>query len=488
MGRVAVVVGGTGLAGYELPVHLLEDFSGAEAFDKVAVLSRSVSERTFKGKSSRAVVPLRADLGDAQSVATALRAAGCERVTHVFWLVDANRPPKLANAVAIRRLLAVSALLGPVTRAMLESAPSSVQAAVYGQMAYLAGSGSQPRNIEWLGNMLAALELVRAPLENWTMCHGGKHYGMHLGPSVYSGYATPFEEDEHKCVGPLSYFEMQDWLEAAAAAKGFSWNVVRPTFIMGSSPERSDSTQNLGLVLAIYAHVLRAQGKPLLFPGSAGAWEARIQLSTSKKVAHVAAWAATASAAGLERHRARGANQNQRASQDAYRDPEPRSVMNQAFNVVSCDEFSWRELWPQVARYFAMAPGPEPDSHGGLLCLDVMGGAEHAERTWGELRARHGLQDLPLANVFNADFLDKSFVATWDSGFSSTKLARAGFPKDQLLESDPLRIMVDLFAELQDVNLIPRKPSSKAASPRRMARRAKRRLAEANKQLLALHA
>jgi hypothetical protein len=118
-----------------------------------------------------------------------------------------------------------------------------------------------------------------------------------------------------------------------------------------------------------------------------------------------------------------------------------------------------------------------------------MGGVEQAERTWGELRARHGLQDLPLANLFNADFLDKSFVATWDSGFSSAKLARAGFPKDQLLESDALRIMLDLFAELQDDNLIPRKPSSKAASPSRMARRAaKRKLADANKQLLALHA
>ncbi len=485
MGRVAVCVGGTGLAGYELPVHLLNDFTGAEAFDKVAVLSRNVSDTTFEGKSARAVIPLRADLGDAQSVAAALRLAGCEKVTHVFWFVDANRPPKLANAVAIRRLLAVSEMLGPVTRAMLENAPSSVQAAVYGQMAYLAGSGSQPRNLEWLSNMLAALEIVGAPLDSWTMCHGGKHYGMHLGPSVYSGYVTPFEEDEHKCVGPLSYFEMQDWLEAAAAAKGFSWNIVRPTFIIGNSPERSESTQNFGLVLAIYAHVLRAQGKPLIFPGSAGAWDARIQLSTSKKIAHVAAWAATASAAGLERHSAPGRPRGAEAG--AYCDPEPRSVRNQAFNVVSCDEFSWGELWPQIARYFSMAPGGKPDSRGGLLCLDVMGGAEQAERTWSELKARHGLQDLPLANVFNADFLDKSFVATWDSGFSSAKLARAGFPKEHVLESDALRIMFDFFVELQDVKLIPRKPS-KPASPSKTARRAKRRLAEAHKEQLALHA
>jgi hypothetical protein len=460
MGRVAVCVGGTGMASYELPVHLLNDFTGPDAFDKVAVLALGVNENTFKGKSKRPVIPLLgANLNDAKSIAEALRKCDCTGVTHVYWFLDANRPPKLANAVTMRRLMSIGDMCGPVTRAVLDNSPVSVQERVYGQLAYLAGSGSQPRNIDWLNNMMAALEEVKAPLQNFTMGHGGKHYGMHLGPSLYTGYATPFEEDVHKCVGPLSYFEMQEWVEAKAAEKGFSWNIVRPTFIIGNSPEKTNTTQSFGLVFAIYAHILKAQGKPLVFPGSDGAWDCKIQLSTSKKIAHVAAWASTGCASGLEKHRKDGAKGR------AYRNPDDKSVKNQAFNVVSCDEFSWGELWGELAAYFSMASGGKPNSRGGQLCIDVMGGQEAADKTWGELKAKYGLQDLTFTQVFNADFLDKSFTATWDSQFSTKKIAKAGYPKDQVLESEPLQIMYEFLDGLQADKLIPPKPS-RASSPR----------------------
>ncbi len=458
MGRIAVIIGGTGMAACQLAPHLADDFTGKDAFDKVAVLALGVNEETFKGKSKRAITPLKgANLNDAKTIAASLREAGCEQVTHVYWFLDANRPPKLGHTVELRQAMTVvTDNLRGVVKPIINATPETLKSKMYGQLAYLAGSGEQPKNIEWLNNVMSALDEVKAPLANFTMCHGGKHYGMHLGPALFPDYATPFEEDKHKCHGPLSYFEMQEWLEAKAAEKKFAWNIVRPTFIIGNAIEKTNTTQSFGLVLSIYANVLKAQGRPLVFPGPVGAWNARIQLSTSTKIAHVAAWASTNSVAGLHKFAMLP------DAAESYSDPAYRATANQAFNVVSCPEFSWGEIWEQIARYFGMQSGGAPTTMGGMLAMDVMGGEQAAAREWRQMQRNHDLQKLTFNEVFNADFLDKSFTSTWDSQFSTDKISKARFPEDQVLESDALSIMTDFFDSLKRDKLIPAEDKRKS--------------------------
>jgi len=433
------------MAACELPVHLINDFKGAQAFDKVAVLARRVSQATFANKTSRPVIPLRgADLNDRQSIVDRLKANNLEGVTHVFWFVDANRPPKVGNAVVLRYILKATEYLQPITTTFLGHSPQFVQDRMYGIVAYFSGSASNQQNLSWMGNVLGALESLNAPLENFTLGTGGKQYGMHLGPHVWSGYSTPFDEDKTKCPGPLSYFDMQDYLEQQARVLDFRWNVVRPTYIIGCCPEMTNTTQSFGLVFGVYASILKHQGLPLVYPGTPGNWYAKIQVSTSKKIAHVAAWAATASSAGLSsvynRH---------------FEDPDVETIQNQAFNVVSCHAFSWSEIWEDLAKYFGMKSGGAPRSVTGQPCLDVLGGEDTAEVLWNGLIQKHNLEQLAFQKVFNADFLDKSFSAGWDSQFAVDKLGRSGYPSDIIVESDAAAILIEFLDRLVADRVLP---------------------------------
>jgi len=443
--KIALVVGGTGMAAYELAPHLLNDFTGKHSFAKVAVLALGVDENTFKGRSERAVIPLKgANLNNMESIAKALRECDCTQVTHVYWFLDANRPPKLGNAVMFRKGLNLATGLKKIINLTIDGSPGFLKHKIFGTLASLAGSGSQPRNIDWLNNTFHALEEVDAPIQSFTLGTGGKHYGMHLGPSMFSGYETPFEEDKHKCPGPLSYFEMEDFIQARAKAKGFRWNCVRPTFIIGLAPEMTNVTQSFGLVFGVYAAILKEQGRPLIFPGGKGAWNCRLQLSTSKKIAQVAAWCSNLTADGIAH------------SRKSSTDLDVTAVGNQAFNVVSCDEFSWGEIWSDLANYFHMPSGGEPVDNSGSLAVDIIGGEKEAARVWELLQKKYSLADYKFSQVFNADFFDKSFTSTWDSQFSTKKLIKCGYPKDQIFEGkSALSIVTNFMDTLKESKFIP---------------------------------
>ena len=197
---------------------------------------------------------------------------------------------------------------------------------------------------------------------------------------------------------------MEDWLKSKADAAGFSWNIIRPTFIIGKTPHPTPVTQSFGLVLGVYACILKAKGKPLIFPGPMVRikscenlvnlwsclqknWNCRNQLTTSTKIAEVAAWAAV----------------NKEAN-------------NQAFNVTSCGDFSWSDgTWEAMAKYFGMKFEQPTGGAGGYDAVEILG--QDAEAIWKSLLRNPGAKlDLPFAQVFNNDFFDKSFSPTWDAG------------------------------------------------------------------------
>lgn len=420
MGKIALVVGGTGIAGNAILPYLLNE-RGAE-YDTAICLALEVNETTFASRTSRQYIPLVCNLNEKEAVIRGLVKIGSPPITDVYWFAEANRPPKLASVVMMRRLLAVADRLAPATHALLKISLPSVHDQLYGTLAQLAGSGVNEKNQLWMANVLDALKEIGAPLKVFVLGTGGKHYGMHLGPSMWSDYSSPFFEDTTKCPGPLSYFDAQCFIRERAQKDGFTWNEVRPTFIIGICPELSEATQSFGIALATYALIMKAQGKKLMYPGTDGSYKAMINLCTSEKIAEVAVWST--------------------------------DHPNQAFNCPSCPPFSWEQAWKEIAAWFGMEPAdPEKKIEGESSAL--MAGPD-AEIIWKDLQSAFSLVGHDFNCLLNYDFLDKSLMAGYDSVFSTAKLEEFGFPKDRIYEyKNGADCMKAFFARLVAEKVIP---------------------------------
>jgi nucleoside-diphosphate-sugar epimerase len=420
MGKVALVVGGTGMAGNGIVPHLLNQ-RGAE-HDTVICLSLSVDEETFASRTTRKCVPLRCNLDDKEAVVKGLADIGSPAVTDIYWFTEANRPPKLGNVLTTRRLLAATDRLAPLIHRLVKASPQLVGNQLYGTMSRLAGSGVNERNQLWIKNVLDALQEIDAPVRVFVLGTGGKHYGMHLGPSLWPGYSSPFQEDKAKAPGPLSYFDMQAFVRQRAAEDGFTWNEVRPTFIIGLAPELSPSTQSFGIALATYASILKAQGKQLRYPGTDACYNAMINLNTSERIAEVAVWST--------------------------------DHPNQAFNCPSCPPFSWRQVWGEIAAWFGMEPA---DPARKLLgeSSELVAGPD-APRIWKHLRSAHSLAGNDLECLLNYSFLDKSLMVGYDAVSDTAKLKKFGFPEDRINEyPSGSACMTAFFERLVKEKIIP---------------------------------
>ena len=420
MGKIALVVGGTGMAGNGILPHLLNE-KGAE-YDTALCLALKVDETTFASRTSRKYIPLVCNLNEKESVKQALIDIGSPAITDVYWYAEANRPPKLGSAVTMRRLLAVSDRLAPALHGLMKISSQKVHDQLYGNLAQLAGSGVNEKNQLWMGNVLDALKEIGAPLKVFMLGTGGKHYGMHLGPSMWEDYSSPFFEDTTKCPGPLSYFDAQDFIQKRAKEDGFTWNEVRPSFIIGLCPELTEATQSFGIALATYALIMKAQGKKLMYPGTEGSYKAMINLCTSEKIAEVAVWST--------------------------------AHPNQAFNCPSCPPFSWQQAWSGIAAWFGMEPAdPEKKIEGESTAL--MAGPD-AEIIWKDLQSTFSLVGHDFNCLLNYDFLDKSLMAGYDSVFSTAKLEEFGFPKDRIYEyASAVDCMTAFFDRLVAEKVIP---------------------------------
>lgn len=103
---VALVVGGTGMAANGILPTLLNEHG--DKFGTVICLALQVDEKTFASRTSKPYVPLGCNFNDKNAVVAALKKIGAPKITHIYWYAEANRPPKLASAVMMQRLLAVA--------------------------------------------------------------------------------------------------------------------------------------------------------------------------------------------------------------------------------------------------------------------------------------------------------------------------------------------------------------------------------------------
>jgi nucleoside-diphosphate-sugar epimerase len=144
-----------------------------------------------------------------------------------------------------------------------------------------------------LSNFLTALSTSSLVPKRFILQTGGKHYGVHLGPTL-----SPMQESDPRFLAqPNFYFPQEDLLWSWSKENNVEWNVTRPGFIIGAVKE---SAMNIAYGLALYAAIQKELNAPLIFPGDTDAWAAEKQLSSALLIAYHAEWAALTPSAANE--------------------------------------------------------------------------------------------------------------------------------------------------------------------------------------------
>jgi len=262
-------------------------------------------------------------------------------------------------------------------------------------------------NLAMLRNLMSGLNGVIDGLEHVQLVHGSKWYGCHLG-----SYSTPAREDDPRGPAPCFYFDQQDWLEHQQCGSAWTWSALRPHGICGFAVGSPISQLT---ILAAYGSIMAHFDRPLYFPGNPGAFSAVYQTTEASLLAEAMAWIAT-----------------------------QRACANEAFNVTNGDFFRWEQLWPAVASFFGIEPGPARN-------LNLVEYMADKDPVWNEIRRKHQLKDYKLSDLANWEFANWLYNCNYDIMSSTTKLRKAGW--NGFVDSVPM--YQRLLGQLRDDRIIP---------------------------------
>ena len=229
MDRTALVVGVTGIAGYNIGEALVADGW------RVIGLSRRPRYEIA------GVEHVYADVLDGASLTQTLQG---RQVTHLFYATWSRQETEAENC------------------------------AVNGAM---------------LRNTLTALGQTSS-LEHAVLITGLKHY---LGPfEAYAAAPaeTPFRESQPRLPFQNFYYDQEDILFAEADRQGFSWSVHRPHTMIGYA---LGNAMNMGVTLAVYGSICRVTGEPFVFPGSPQQFNGITDITDARLLGRHALWSAT---------------------------------------------------------------------------------------------------------------------------------------------------------------------------------------------------
>lgn len=262
-------------------------------------------------------------------------------------------------------------------------------------------------NTAMLRNLLDAFEQARQPLAHVHLVHGTKYYGVHLGR-----HSTPAREDDPRCLHSNFYYEQEDLVRARAAAGGWSWSVSRPHCVCATSL----TPRSLPLTIATYAMISKRLGQPLCFPGTPGNYRALYQCTDARLLSRAILWMST----------------------------DPRGA-NEAFNVTNGDLFRWEAVWPRIAAYFGMQPGPVRTVSLAHLMADKA-------PVWRDIVAAHRLENRPYDSMALWNYGDGIFTPDWDMISSTTKLRQRGFHE----VIDTPTMLFEQFDSFRRANVVPK--------------------------------
>jgi nucleoside-diphosphate-sugar epimerase len=228
--RLALVIGGSGLAGQALCQELHEHGWGIVSLSRRAAAPQA------------GVQSVRADLTDAESVRTAL--AGLEP-THVFFTAWSRMAAEAENII--------------------------VNSAMVRHVLDVVGGSRHLRHV--------------------ALVTGIKHY---IGPFEAYGTGqtreTPFREEDPRLPFANFYYAQEDELWQAAERYRFTWSVHRSHTMIGYAV---GNAMNMGMTLAVQAALCRAEGKPFVFPGNEVQWNGITDVTDARLLARQMIWAAT---------------------------------------------------------------------------------------------------------------------------------------------------------------------------------------------------
>ena len=315
-----------------------------------------------------------------------------------------RRPPEDTQG---QRYISVDLLDGDSCRAALAGLEDASHA-------FFAGFVDRPSiaelvapNRDMLVHFVEALDGVSDRLDRIVLVEGTKWYGAHLGP-----FKTPAREDDPRCMPPMFYHDQEDYLAGRSQGRPWSWAALRPQTVCGFSLH---SPMNLMTVIGVYATISKELGLPLRFPGKPGAYTALYQVAEARHLARATVWAATAPTAADE-----------------------------AFNLTNGDFFRWQNLWPRLADFFAMEPGPVHTISLTALMADK-------GPLWDAIAERNGLQRHRYEDLVAWAFGDYVFGCDWDVMSSTTKIRQAGF--QDVLDSEGM--FLDLLTQFREQKIIP---------------------------------
>ncbi|CAK7231712.1 hypothetical protein SCUCBS95973_008011 [Sporothrix curviconia] len=272
-------------------------------------------------------------------------------------------------------------------------------------------------NGDLMRNFLGGLKGASLTPRRFLLQTGAKHYGFHIGPATNPS----FESDPRIEVEPNFYYPQEDALSAFCKETGSTWNVVRPSYIIGAV---RDSALNHMVGLAIYGAVQAHRGLPLAFPGDYAAWDREYCQSTALLNAYLEEWAVLTDAAA-----------------------------NEAFNVQDGTSFTWGRFWPYLANWFGTTwtppetdeskyrvtasrwPNP-PRGYGPqgvtrtTFSLLEWSGEPEVQAAWAELAKKHDLALDPFTDVNRPQIFsmtDSAVIGGWALSLSMRKARSLGF-------------------------------------------------------------
>lgn len=262
-------------------------------------------------------------------------------------------------------------------------------------------------NLAMFRNILDATEAAAPNLAHVQVMEGTKWYGCHLGP-----YKTPAHEDDPRHFPPDFYYVQQDLADSRGKNASWSWSALRPHIVWGVTLGYPHS---FVVLLAAYATICRHLGMPLVFPGSAACYNSVSQATDARLLAQAMQWASTTPACA-----------------------------NQAFNIINGDLFRWKHLWPKVAEYFDIAPGP-------VQPLSLAARQPGLESMWQAIAQAHRLKPMPFSDLGNWAYFDYTLRFDDDDISLTNKARRFGF--NHFLDTDTA--LFASFDRLRAMNVIP---------------------------------
>lgn len=269
-------------------------------------------------------------------------------------------------------------------------------------------------NLAMMRNLMEPLLRTAKKLSHVSALQGTKAYGAHVHE-----ISVPARESETRDPHANFYWLQEDYLREKRAEANWSLTIWRPQVVFGTA---TGAAMNIIPVLGAYAAIQRELGKALIYPGRLGGVAEAVSADLVAKALH---WAASAPAAADE-----------------------------IFNITNGDVFTWRGVWPAIARALGMEPAyGEPFSLAGYLM-------QHSD-VWDRIVDKHSLRPLSLKQLVGEShhYADLLFgvEAPADAArapvlVSTIKLRQAGFGDCE----DTERMFARLLDQVAKLGIVPK--------------------------------